>query len=77
VNEKIRDLALNAIVENIASEKWVFTDQELQVFAESIVQECASLCYQKIVGMVGTHAGAYNSAIDACAKQIKKHFEVE
>lgn len=29
MNERIKDLALDAIVENVASEAWVFTDAEL------------------------------------------------
>ncbi len=77
MNERIKDLAIEAIVENIASEAWVFTDNELEKFVELIVKECANACYLNIVGMVGTHASAYNSAIDACAKQIKQTFGVK
>lgn len=41
MNERIRDLALDAIVKNIAVEAWVFTDDELEKFAELIVRDYA------------------------------------
>jgi hypothetical protein len=40
MNNRIRDLALEAIVENISAPAWVFTDAELEKFAELIIQEC-------------------------------------
>jgi hypothetical protein len=43
MNKRIRDLALDAIVENIASEKWVFTDEELQKFARTLILEAAGV----------------------------------
>ena len=43
---KIKDLALEAIVKHPASSHWVFTDEELEHFADLIVQECASICYK-------------------------------
>jgi hypothetical protein len=46
-------------------------------FALLIIEKCADACFLNIVGMVGTHANAYNSAIAACAKQIKQTFGVE
>jgi len=45
MNTKIQDLALNAIVKNIASEAWVFTDEELETFANSLVLECAEVAW--------------------------------
>ena len=42
MNERVKDLALSVIVENVASETWVFTDEELTKFAELIVQECCN-----------------------------------
>jgi len=38
MNQEIRDLALEAIVENISADRWVFNDQELEKFALSIEQ---------------------------------------
>ena len=40
MNDRIKDLALEVIVENIASEAWVFTNAELDKFAELIIREC-------------------------------------
>lgn len=65
MNERIRDLALDALVENIASEKWVFTDAELERFAESIVRECAD------IASINQHQ--YNST----GSYVLKHFGVE
>lgn len=45
MDSKIKDLALNAIVENPASEAWVFTDSELHTFAESIINECTGIAW--------------------------------
>ncbi len=44
MNERIRDLALEASVKYISSEEWVFTDSELEKFAESIVKQCMTIC---------------------------------
>ncbi|MFZ9611310.1 MAG: hypothetical protein ACO294_11480, partial [Methylococcales bacterium] len=54
MNDRIKDLALDAIVENIASEAWVFTDSELEKFAKSIIQECIDVVdkvYDEQTGM--------------------------
>ncbi len=40
MNQLIADLALESIVKHAASEAWVFTDQELENFAESVVAVC-------------------------------------
>ena len=65
MNDRIRDLALDAIVENIAAEGWVFTDQELQRFAESIVRECADI------------ASINQFQSDEVGNYVRKHFGVE
>ena len=43
MNERIKQFAIDVIVENTASEAWVFTDKELDKFAELIVRECANV----------------------------------
>lgn len=43
MNKRILELAEQASVEYIASEQWVFTNEELMRFAESIVQECCDV----------------------------------
>jgi len=65
MNDRIRDLALDAIVENIAAEGWVFTNQELQRFAESIVRECADI------------ASINQFQSDEVGNYVRKHFGVE
>ena len=47
MNPRIRDFALEAIVKNIASEEWVFSDTELEKFAELIVKECARVQHKR------------------------------
>lgn len=66
MNDRIRDLALEASVEYIASPVWLFTDAELEKFAQLIVQECA----RKIDDMIDN--GWY-----ADTRELKKHFGVE
>jgi len=76
MNERIKDLALEAIVENISSDLWVFNDAELEKFAQLIVQECADLC-SKYGDRVEYNRP--NSGYEAweCADIIKQHFGVE
>jgi len=41
MNDLIKDLATQSIVENISSDRWVFNDAELEKFAELLIRECA------------------------------------
>jgi len=43
MNKRIQDLALESMVKYIASEAWVFTDAELEKFAELIIEECRTV----------------------------------
>lgn len=43
MNGRIKDLALDAIVKHIAVDAWVFTDEELEKFALSIVRKCMDI----------------------------------
>lgn len=43
MNDRIKDLALDAIVKHIAVDAWVFTDEELEKFALSIVRKCMGI----------------------------------
>jgi hypothetical protein len=83
MNERMAELVGKAWEEadKEVSEKdwhtWVHDEIFQAKLVELVVKECANVCYLNIIGMVGTHASAHNSAIDACAKQIKTHFGVE
>ena len=44
MNERAKDLALDAIVKHISSDAWVFTDAELEQFAQSIINDCTTIC---------------------------------
>ena len=46
-------------------------------FAKLMVEECIAKCQSNVIGMVGTHASAHNSAIQKCINSIKEHFGVE
>jgi hypothetical protein len=81
MNERIRDLALNAIVENIAAEGWVFTDQELQQFAESIVKVCIKqgerIQAQTVSNASEQYAAGREMGIEVYMNQIRKIFGVK
>ena len=81
MNEKIRDLALNAIVENIAAEGWVFSDQELQQFAESIVKVCIKqgerIQSQTVSNASEQYAAGREMGIEVYMNQIRKIFGVK
>ena len=42
MNDLIKDLATQSIVENISSDRWVFNDAELEKFAKLIVYDVLS-----------------------------------
>jgi hypothetical protein len=81
MNERIRDLALDAIVENIAAEGWVFTDQELQKFAESIIKVCIKqgelIQSQTVMNASEQYAAGREMGIQVYMNQIQKVFGVE
>lgn len=80
MNERIRDLALEAIVKNIASEAWVFTDAELVAFAESIVRECADITSGLSKLFPRTDVAfdvGYTTGTTRATKEIKNHFGVK
>jgi len=64
MNIRIRDLALEAIVENISAPAWVFTDDELEYFVQLIIQEC-----------IDVHVDDYG--LDIIGDEIKEHFGVK
>jgi hypothetical protein len=63
MNERIKDLAVEVIVKNISADAWVFTDLELEKFAELIVKEC-----------IAVHLDNYG--VDIIGDVLKKHFGV-
>jgi len=81
MNERIRDLALNAIVENIAAEGWVFSDQELQQFAESIIKVCLKqgerIQSQTVMNASAAYAAGREMGIEVYMNQIQKIFGVK
>jgi hypothetical protein len=66
MNKRILELAELASVEYIASEQWVFTNEELVRFAESIVQECVDVIME-----------GDRTRRDYFADKVKKHFGVK
>jgi hypothetical protein len=73
MNERIRDLALDAIVENIAAEGWVFSDQELQQFADAIVREAIAVVQKRYMG----DQNREDMEVRRCVEDLRKHFGVE
>jgi len=72
MNQRIRDLALDAIVENPNLDGWVFNDQELENFAKSIIQECMNICDE-----VRAKYGKYTFTARVCKERFADHFGVE
>lgn len=64
MNERIKELAVEAIVKNIASNEWVFTDEELVKFIELFVEE--SIMVMKLHDYHGEWLG----------EKIKSHFGI-
>ena len=48
MNDRIRDIALEASIKYIAAEEWIFTDSELEKVAEMIIRECMKLNCQQL-----------------------------
>lgn len=71
MNKRIRDLALTASVEYIASSVWAFTDSKLEKFAELIVEECIREIAHKSVELLDTEFAAHYNL------RLKKHFGIE
>jgi hypothetical protein len=71
MNERIRELAKEALVEHCVSHV------RLEKFAELIVRECINICDREYVAQIGTPASAHNSAIKKCRDNIAQHFGVE
>jgi hypothetical protein len=78
--ERIRDLALEASVEYIASPVWAFTDAELEKFAQLVVQECIDIV--KPTQHHEAHAQSYLGGVEALElldqkiQDIRQHFGV-
>jgi len=68
MNDLIKDLATQSIVENISSDRWVFNDAELEKFAQLIVRECVDICES------GSNT---QTTCGGAAILIKQHFGVE
>ena len=73
MNERIRDLALNAIVENIAAEGWVFTDQELRRFGDALIKEAIAVVQKRYMG----DQNREDMEVRRCVEDLRKHFGVE
>jgi len=88
MNEQIRELAEQAAgTKKYVPPVWQFYDDELEKFAELIVQECASLMesekdYYSKPGSYESREyyermSAKEDAFDDAARMIKSHFGVE
>ena len=81
MNERIKELAEQVgAVQNVLAmgrhDGVLFTETELEKFAELIVRECASVCHTHGWGMLEHGMSGHNIA-DDCGTLIKEHFGVE
>jgi|694.fasta_scaffold01693_59 hypothetical protein len=80
MNERIKELAISAGMTKMNQRSdglYVVGEEVFDTFAKILIEKCVGACSLNAVGMVGTHASAYNSAIGACVKNIKQTFEIE
>lgn len=70
MNKLIKELALEALVENIASEKWVFTDEELNRFGELVVRECVKVVSKRYMG----DNNREDMEVRRCVEDLRQHF---
>ena len=71
MTDRIKDLALDAIVKNIAVDAWVFTDHELETFAGSIIREC-----MYVVRDINQEYDGGSTVVNA-ADKIRTHFGID
>lgn len=75
MNEKIKQLAAGAVFDVIALGRHdgvLFTETELEKFAEKIIQECIEICDK-----VQIKYGQYTFTARICKEDIKTHFGIE
>ena len=79
MNERIRELLNEATVglEPDLSPQRTVTLNELEKFAELIVQECIGCCEQVISDPVPESVDTWLNGGSQCIDEIKKHFGVE
>jgi len=83
MNERIRELAEQAGFENGHQDRnGNSLSQELEMFAELIILECANRVNGMVVMDKGhipqdPHSQGWNSAVAYAGKELKKHFGVE
>ena len=78
MNTRIKELAEAAYREVVCNPLNDFISRELvdQIFAELIIQECASLCEVRAWGMIEKGFPGHD-AVEGCSDIIKQHFGVE
>ena len=54
--------------------KW---ELHLKEFSRLIITDCINQIEKNYVGSVHSHAGAWNGAVEKCAKEIKNHFNLK
>ena len=76
MNERIKQLAKQAGLDDDICPLDEWDHPELEKFAELIVRECAEVCYHhsEAAGGVGT---AFGYGYKDCGNDIKQHFGVE
>ena len=88
MNERVKDLALDAIVKHIASEAWVFTDAELEQFVHSIIKDCMTMSDELKAQYLTSRKSTMDfdekqiyaegeAACDILKYKMKRHFGVE
>lgn len=73
MNERIRELALQAGAQGIVNRDFI----DIEKFAELIVRECIGCCEQVISDPVPESVDTWLNGGEQCIQEIKQHFGVE
>jgi hypothetical protein len=74
-NSIYNDIALDCSVKYLASPEWIFTDAELEQFADAIVARCQSVIRARLFTQAQTELQvAHNNALYCAIHDINDHF---
>lgn len=77
MNDKIFDLAEQSIVKYAGADEWVFTSEELQAFAKSIIQKTIDCCNDEILSQHHLGNVCCQDSADVIKSRIKDYFGVK
>lgn len=75
MNQNIKDIALDCIIENIASPAWVFTEDELSLFSITLIMKCQQIMAKRLfANPCDENQITHNNALYCAILDITEHF---